>query len=447
METMTTAWVGYISLLIFVLGYSLVVVEEKIHMRKSKPVILAGCLMWLFIGLYESQHGHGNNEAHDYVKHLIAEIGELFFFLLSAMTYINTLAERNVFSSLRSWLLRKGLGFRSLFWSTGLITFFLSPLADNLTSALLMSTVALAVSGGNSKFIVLSFINIVVAANAGGAWSPFGDITTLMVWTSGKVETLQFAYLMIPSLVNWLVPAACMYFFVPNEIPESPSDAIHLKPGAKVIIVMGICTVATAVSFHQFFHLPPFLGMMLGLSALMLFGYYLKCWGDRPKPEKGHLGVIENPEFEGHRRFDIFNKIASVEFDTLLFFFGVLTAVGALQYLGYLALVSKNMYAIIGPTWSNIIVGILSAIVDNIPIMFAVLKMNPEMGVDQWLLVTLTAGVGGSLLSVGSAAGVAVMGVDRKNYTFFSHMKWSWAIGLGYAASILSWYWVTGSLR
>ena len=445
MDTLTTTWVGYVSLIIFVLGYALVVVEEKIHMRKSKPVIFAGCIMWFLIGLYESTNGHSGSHAHDYVKHLIAEIGELFFFLLSAMTYINTLDERNVFKSLRSWLLRKGLGFRALFWSTGLITFFLSPLADNLTSALLMSTVALAVSGGNSRFIVLAFINIVVAANAGGAWSPFGDITTLMVWTSGKVATLQFAYLMLPSLINWIVPATCMFFFLPNEVPEAPSEAIPLKPGAKVIIFLGVSTIATAVSFHQFFHLPPYLGMMLGLSALMLFGYYLKRWGD--KPGEGDLHILESGALSGRPHFDIFNKIATVEFDTLLFFFGVLTAVGALQYLGYLALVSKNLYDTIGPTWSNIIVGILSAIVDNIPIMFAVLKMDPSMGVDQWLLITLTAGVGGSLLSVGSAAGVAVMGVDRKNYTFLSHMKWSWAIGLGYAASILCWYWVTGSFR
>lgn len=445
MQTLTTTWVGYLSLIIFVLGYALVVVEEKIHMRKSKPVIFAGCLMWFCIGLYESQSGHSESHAHDYVKHLIAEIGELFFFLLSAMTYINTLAERNVFNSLRSWLLFKGLGFRSLFWATGAITFFLSPLADNLTSALLMSTVALAVSGGNSRFIVLAFTNIVVAANAGGAWSPFGDITTLMVWTSGKVETLQFAYLMIPSVVNWIIPALCMFFFVPKEIPEAPSEAVHMKPGAKVIIVMGIGTVATAVSFHQFFHLPPFLGMMFGLSALMLFGFYLKRWGD--KPLRKELGIPESVEVQEHQRFDIFNKIATVEFDTLLFFFGVLTAVGALQYLGYLALASKSMYETIGPTWSNIIVGILSAIVDNIPIMFAVLKMDPAMGVDQWLLITLTAGVGGSLLSVGSAAGVAVMGVDRKNYTFLSHMKWSWAIALGYVGSIMAWYWVTDGLR
>lgn len=184
--------------------------------------------------------------------------------------------------------------------------------------------------------------------------------------------------------------------------------------------------------------------MMLGLAALMLFGYYLKRWGDKPLRKK--LGIPEGRELE-HRHFDIFDKIAAVEFDTLLFFFGVLTAVGALQYLGYLALVSKNLYEDIGPTWSNIIVGVLSAIVDNIPVMFAVLKMDPTMGVDQWLLITLTAGVGGSLLSVGSAAGVAVMGVDRKNYTFLSHMKWSWVIALGYAASILSWYWITESLR
>ncbi len=186
------------------------------------------------------------------------------------------------------------------------------------------------------------------------------------------------------------------------------------------------------------------MGMMLGLGALMMFGYYLKRWGD--KPLMNELGNPNNRRGE-NSHFDIFSKISSVEFDTLLFFFGVLTAVGALQYLGYLALASKNLYETIGPTWSNIIVGVLSAIVDNIPVMFAVLKMDPAMGIDQWLLITLTAGVGGSLLSVGSAAGVAVMGVDRKNYTFLSHMKWSWAIALGYAASILCWYWVTGSFR
>ncbi len=439
---MTSAWVGYLALICFVFAYTLVVFEEQVHMRKSKPVIFMGCFMWALIGIYESQNPSGGH-AHEHLKELIGEIGELFFFLLSAMTYINTLDERNVFQALRSWLLRKGMGFKKLFWATGLITFFLSPLADNLTSALLMSTVALAVSGGNAKFIVPAFVNIIVAANAGGAWSPFGDITTLMVWTSGKVETLQFAYLMIPSVINWLIPAAIMYPFVPDEKPEGGKEVVELKPGAKIIICMGIGTVATAVSFHQFLHLPPFMGMMLGLGALMIFGWYLKMWGDKKLLEK--LGIDEDRR--KHKRFDIFKKIEGVEFDTLLFFFGVLSAVGALQYIGYLALVSDNLYATIGPTASNIIVGMLSAIVDNIPVMYAILKMDPTMGLDQWLLITLTTGVGGSLLSVGSAAGVAVMGVDRDNYGFMAHLKWAPAIAVGYFASIGAWWFITASLR
>ncbi|MDA8560298.1 sodium:proton antiporter NhaD [Nitrospinae bacterium] len=437
MNSLTVTWVGYLSLICFCLAYTLVIFEEQIHMRKSKPVILIGCFMWGLIGIYEAQNGGAH--AHDHVKELIAEIGELFFFLLVAMTYINTLDERNVFKVLRSWLLKKGFGFKKLFWATGAITFMLSPLADNLTSALLMSTVALAVSNGNGRFIVPAFVNIVVAANAGGAWSPFGDITTLMVWTSGKVPTMEFSYLLLPSLVNWIIPASIMYFWVPDETPEAGNEEVKFKPGAKVIIGLGIFTVATAVSFHQFLHLPPFLGMMFGLGLLMMMGFYLKRWGEKKHHEK--MGLTEDKK--NHPRFDIFTKVEGVEFDTLLFFFGVLTAVGALQYIGYLALISESMYGNLGATTSNIIVGLLSAIVDNIPVMYAVLKMSPEMGLDQWLLVTLTAGVGGSLLSVGSAAGVAVMGVERKNYNFMSHLKWAPVIALGYMASIGVWYLVT----
>ena len=437
MHSLTATWVGFASIICFCMAYTLVIFEEQIHMRKSKPVILIGCFMWALIGIYEAQHGGGH--AHDHVKELIAEIGELFFFLLVAMTYINTLDERNVFKALRAWLLKKGLGFKKLFWATGGITFLLSPLADNLTSALLMSTVALSVSNGNGRFIVPAFVNIVVAANAGGAWSPFGDITTLMVWTSGKVATMEFSYLILPSIVNWIIPASIIYFAVPDEHPEPDKEEVELKPGAKVIIGLGIFTIATAVSFHQFLHLPPFLGMMFGLGLLMMMGWYLKRWG-----EHKHLVKMGIPDERRDRpRFDIFRKVEGVEFDTLLFFFGVLTAVGALQYIGYLALASESMYGTLGPTTANIIIGVLSAIVDNIPVMYAVLKMSPEMGLDQWLLITLTCGVGGSLLSVGSAAGVAVMGVDRKYYTFMSHLKWAPVIALGYIASIVCWYFVT----
>ncbi|MBC8287049.1 MAG: sodium:proton antiporter NhaD [Nitrospinae bacterium] len=438
---LNSSWAGISALLIFLIAYTFVIFEEKTHLRKSKPVVVGGCLMWMLVGIFEA--GHGTPHSHHYVKELIAEIGELFFFLLAAMTYINTLDERNVFKALRSWLLNKGLGFRQLFWATGGITFCLSPMADNLTSALLMATVTVAVGEGNKKFIVLSFINIVVAANAGGAWSPFGDITTLMVWTSGKIQTNEFIYLVIPSTVNWLVTALIMHPFVPNEKPSGSNEIVHMKPGAKVVIALGISTIATAVSFHQFLGLPPFMGMMLGMGALMVFGHYLKR-----QSQQGYLtSTVEGRAQETKGHFDIFRKIEGVEFDTLLFFFGVLTAVGCLQYIGYLAIASEVVYGQMGPTLSNVLIGVFSAIVDNIPVMYAVLKMDPSMGLDQWLLIILTAGTGGSLLSIGSAAGVAVMGVAREHYTFMSHLKWVPAIALGYFFSIAAWYFVTMPMR
>jgi Na+/H+ antiporter NhaD/arsenite permease-like protein len=316
--------------------------------------------------------------------------------------------------------------------------------ADNLTSALLMATVALAVSGGNKRFIVPSFVNIIVAANAGGAWSPFGDITTLMVWTSGKIHTFEFIYLLIPSIINWFVPAFIMFPFIPEGKPVSIGANVELKPGAKVIMVLGALTIIMAVSFHQFLHLPPFLGMMFGLGFLMFEAYYLNVSGVEAIYLK-KMGIKDDGGVDN--RFNFFKRIEGVEFDTLLFFFGVLVAVGALQYIGYLAVTSDMLYGKMGPTVANIVIGVFSAILDNIPLMYAVLKMDPAMGFDQWLLITLTTGVGGSLLSVGSAAGVAVMGVDRKNYTFMAHLKWAPAIAAGYFAGIGAWWLVTAGLR
>ena len=426
MSSLTASWVGYVSVAGFILAYALVILEEKLHLRKSKPVILIGCLMWALVAGYEASFGGGHAEEH--VKHMLVEIAELFFFVLVAMTYINTLQERMVFDSLKSWLLRKGYGYRQLFWITGVITFFLSAVADNLTSALLMATVVAAVSS-NRAFVVPAFINVIVAANAGGAWSPFGDITTLMVWTAGRVNTLEFMYIFIPSVINWFVPAIIMFFFLPKGKPEGSAEVIKMKPGARIVIFLGFITIATAVSFHQFLHLPPFLGMMTGLGFLMFLGYFLKR---RDHGKAAHLPAGES--------FNIFKKVERAEFDTLFFFFGIITAVGALQYIGYLALLSTGLYGGFGPTYANISIGAISAVIDNIPVMYAVLQMNPAMGLDEWLLVTLTAGTGGSLLSIGSAAGVAVMGVRRDLYTFMSHLKYTPVIALGYICSIIAWW-------
>jgi Na+/H+ antiporter NhaD/arsenite permease-like protein len=421
---------GIYTVLIFLIAYGFVMTEEFTHMRKSKPVILAAGIIWAHASILAQQKGVPTHEMHLAFEHDVKEYAELMLFLLVAMTYINSMSERNVFEALRSWLVRKQFGYRQLFLITGIITFFLSAVADNLTAALLVGAVVMAVGADNEKFVSIGFVNLVIAANAGGAFCPFGDITTLMVWQAEYAEFFDFFKLFVPSVVNYAIPAAIMYWAVPNEQPKETSEAaVQLKPGALIICFMFLCTIGSAVSFKQVLHLPPFMGMMTGLSALMLFGYYLK---------------MQAHKAGDHNGFDIFNKVMHAEWDTLLFFFGVVFAVGGLGYIGYLELLSSAMYDGLGPTTANILVGLISAIVDNIPVMFAVLNMGVDMDLYQWLLVTLTAGVGGSLLSVGSAAGVALMGQSNRKYTFFSHLKWTPAIAAGYAGSIFVHYLING---
>ena len=418
---LTTSYIGIIALIIFVLAYLVVMIEEFSHLRKSKPVIISAALIWGLIGFYYSNLSLDSSVVEHALEHNILEFAELFLFLLVAMTYINTLEERKVFDVVRFQLTSRGYSFRKLFVFTGIITFFLSPIADNLTTALVMCSVLMACGKGNAKFISLGCINIVVAANAGGAFSPFGDITTLMVWQAGIVEFFTFFKIFFPSVINYVIPAAVMYFFIPNEKPEVSSEKVYIKRGGKVIIFLGLLTIFSAVNFHNILHLPPMLGMMFGLGLLGLYSFYIKITHDPSSDDQ---------------KFDFFRNLSRAEWDTLLFFFGVILSVGGLGFIGYLTLVSEFLYIDLGPTLANSIVGILSAIVDNIPVMFAVITMRPEMSTDQWLLVTLTTGVGGSLLSIGSAAGVALMGQARGYYTFFGHLKWTPVIFLGYIASI-----------
>jgi NhaD family Na+/H+ antiporter len=437
---LTASWVGITAVVIFVLAYSLVIAEEFTNLRKSKPVVLAAGLIWGLIGLIYAQNGI-DQLAEEAVREFMVEFGELFLFLLAAMTYVNSMSERRVFEGLRAWLVSRGFGYRRLFLITGIISFFLSPVIDNLTTALVMCAVVMAVGKGNDRFIGLGCINIVVAANAGGAFSPFGDITTLMVWQAGHIEFGTFFALFLPAVVNYGLPAAAMFFAVPNEIPAVPKDKVRIKRGAFAIIGLFGCTIAIAVSFHNFLHLPPFLGMMTGLGLLKLYGYYLKVT-HKPHPnddaEYGQVGDVA--------AFDSFRAVARAEWDTLLFFFGVIMCVGGLGFIGYLASISRWMYMDLGPTIANSLVGVLSAIVDNIPVMVAVLQMEPAMDELQWLLVTLTAGVGGSMLSIGSAAGVALMGQAHGKYTFFGHLKWTPVIAAGFIGSIYVHLWVNSRL-
>ncbi len=447
---LTSSFAGYLSLTIFVVAYIVVMMEEYLKLRKSKPVLLAAGLIWIIIGFTYQEHNL-TEVAKQALEHNLLEYAELLLFLLVAMTYISAMEERRLFDTLQAWMVGKGFNFRSLFWITGILAFFISPIADNLTTALLMCAVVLKVAGSNPKFVNLACVNIVIAANAGGAFSPFGDITTLMVWQAGYVSFSEFIPLFIPSVMNYLVPALIMSYFVPTTQPDTVHQHVELKRGARRIVFLFIMTIATAVAFHAVLHFPPVMGMMMGLAYLQFFGYYLRKTLPNSLAKKKAVAIANNDEGALKRLgsvvpFDVFRRVSHAEWDTLLFFYGVVMCVGGLSLLGYLELASGVMYSQWDPIWANVMVGILSAIVDNIPVMFAVLSMEPQMSMGNWLLITLTAGVGGSLLSIGSAAGVALMGAAHGKYTFFGHLKWMPVIMIGYVVSIAAHLWLNGDL-
>jgi len=447
---LTNSFVGYFSLFIFFIAYIVVMAEEYLHLRKSKPVLVAagiiwGCIAWVYV-----QHGLPD-VAKQTFRHNLLEYAELLLFLLVAMTYINAMEERKLFDALRAWMVNKGLSLKAVFWLSGCLAFFISPVADNLTTALLMCAVVTKVGGDNKRFVAIACVNIVVCANAGGAFSPFGDITTLMVWQSGDIAFSQFFVLFIPSVVNAIIPATIMSLYIEDAHPEPTTEEVEIKRGAFRILGLFLATISLAVLSHSVLHMPPVLGMMTGLGLLQFFGYFLRKTLPSSLAKKRVLAEQNHDQARLHHLgsvvpFDVFSRVAKSEWDTLLFFYGVVLCVGGLGFIGYLGLVSEVMYNQWDVTYANIAVGVLSAIVDNIPVMFAVLSMNPEMSVGQWLLVTLTAGVGGSLLSIGSAAGVAIMGQARGIYTFVAHLKWTPVIALGYIASIMMHLWLNASL-
>lgn len=461
---LTSSWFGYICIALFALAYLLAMVEEVTELKKSKPMVFAASLIWVLIAFVYA--GEDKSELATIAFRMSLEsYAELFLFIMVSMTYLNAMEDRGVFERLRVWLLSKNFSFRQLFWITGFQAFFISSVCNNLTTALLMGSVIIAMGKESRRFITLSCINVVVAVNAGGSFSPFGDITTLLVWQKGVVPFADFFSLLLPAIVNFAVPAAVMHFWIPQEKPAAVEESERMKRGGWVIISLFALTIITATCFENFLDLPPAAGMMMGLTYLTFFSYYMEKIPEHLKEEEDEYVNYSSPENksktlaakpngyidyfapmkEMNRKkryrnidqpFDVFHKVANLEWDTLLFFYGVMMAVSGLSFIGYLEVVSHHLYDVIDPTIANILVGVASAFIDNGTIMLAVLTMAPDISQGQWLLVTLTAGVGGSMLAVGSAAGVGLMGQAKGIYTFTTHLKWMPAIALGYAASI-----------
>lgn len=456
---LTRHFIGYLSLSVTVLAYITAMSEEVIELKKSKPMVLGAAVVWFAICINYALLGDPKPAVAAFESNLLAYV-ELLLFILVSMTYLNAMEERGIFDAFRIWLLNRGYSYRQLFWITGILAFLMATAVSGLAVGLLMGAVVSAVGKHQPKFVAIGCVNIVVAANAGGSFSPLGGISTLFVWQSGIVEFTEFLTLAFPCLINFLVSASIMHFFVPNVHPVVSPRPICLRRGARRIVGLFAVTLAITVSSDIYLKLPPAAGMMAGLALLQFFSFFLsRSAHDAEENEKHHLLYPRTKRLDeitydtyapqpvlseetDDSQYDIFQKIGNLEWDTLLFFYGAMMLIGALGFIGYLDAVAQFLFGRIHPTLANVLIGLSSAFVDNGTLMFAVLSMHPNIPVGQWLLLTLTLGIGGSLLAIGSAPGVGLLGQTKGIYTFGYHLRWFPVILLGYFISIGVHFWV-----
>jgi Na+/H+ antiporter NhaD/arsenite permease-like protein len=444
-------------------------------MSKAKPMVLGSAIIWFAIFIYFSfAYGTAKNVAVIFQSNLTA-YAELFLFITVAMTFLNAMTERGIFDALRIVLTNKHYSYRQLFWITGVLAFVLSLVISSLTVGLLMGYILLQIGKDEPKFVGLAGLNAVVAANAGGTMSPLGGISTFFVWQQNALHFVDFFALTLPCIVNFLVPAAIMHFSVIKGYPSfskkqksalSGADnwMIHssdsevskkekpvLKRGSKRIIFIFILTFTITILSNVFFDMPAIAGMMFGLGVLQSFAYYLtKSENKYAKVNHFLTEYGKQSYFNSQKGFDVFKCIAGVDWDTLLFFYGAMMIVGALSFLGYLDAMAHYLFTEISPTLANIMIGLSSSSIDNGTLMFAVLNMHPNFPHGQWLLLTLTLGVGGSLLAIGSAPALHVLGLmkghmkEGEGYTFTLHLCWIPAILLGFFASIGTLFLING---
>ncbi|MCB0496467.1 MAG: sodium:proton antiporter NhaD [Cyclobacteriaceae bacterium] len=410
-------------IVIFLAGLVAITFENKLEVNKSWIALFIGAIMWIVIAI-----GEDEKALETAIIHESAEIFELIIFLMGAMTIVEMMGHFRFFKWIENKLLSFNISNKQLFWILGFTSFFASGLLDNLTTTLVMIQIGRHLYIKKENF-TLYVINVVIAANAGGAMSPVGDITTIMLWLSGKFTAWQIVlYGFIPSVVAWVVPQIMLtrQIIPENRIGREPKEVLPLQWG---IIFIGLFTFGFAVLVNLF-HLPPFIGILLGMAAAaIVIDYRLKR--GTLKKQAGH----------------IVNIIKTIDMATLNFFIGILLAVGALGHHGILAQVASFIFGDNPGSNPNLIVtghvtlGVISSILDNVPLTAAVIKMLPDgISYSYWVLLAITAGTGGSILVIGSAAGVAAMGQVRE-LTFMEYFKkGTFPAVAGYVMAVAAWY-------
>lgn len=394
--------------LIFIFGYVIITLEHAFNINKAASALLTGVLCWVAY-LFIASDAHLVSE--QLMEHL-GEVSGILFFLLGAMTVVELIDAHDGFRIITNAI--KTTNKRELIWLIGFLTFFLSAVLDNLTTSILMvSLLRTLIKNKNDRWFFLGIV--IIAANAGGAWSPIGDVTTTMLWIGGQITSTNIILkLFIPSLVCLVIPLILISFKmrgnisgeIEAEIKESPAN----KFSRNVIFFTGIGTLLFIPVFKSVTHLPPFMGMLMGLGILWVVSEIIHK--DKDTEDKDALSVVY--------------ALRKVDTPSILFFLGILIAISALQSSGLLAQFATQL----DNTFSNkhiivTIIGLLSAIVDNVPLVAASIGMYDlsQYPTDHsfWEFLAYMTGTGGSALIIGTAAGVAVMGMEK--ITFFWYLK------------------------
>lgn len=448
---------------IFILGYTAIALEHKIHIDKAATALITGVLIWVIfildatniVGALSGSHNwheflsiepHGSEVdfiSHHQLLHHLSEISEIVFFLIGAMTIVEVVDHHQGFSLITRHI--KTTNKLKLMWIIGIIAFFMSATLDNLTTTIVMVTLLRKlIADKKDRWLFVGMV--VVSANSGGAWSPIGDVTTIMLWVKGQITAGNIIKDVIgPSLVSMLVPLAVLSFFLKGNIQrpvdDDSSQMEHAIPEAerKLFFTLGVGALISVPVFKMLTHLPPFMGMLLGLGTLWVFNEI----------------IHRNKPMQTRRNLSVNYIISRIDMPTIMFFIGILLAVGGLQSAGHLALLSQwlddathgNIYII------NLAIGLLSSVVDNVPLVAAAMGMYPiaESAADIaannpfiidgnfWQFLAYCAGTGGSILIIGSAAGVAAMGLEKIDFGWYLKRISIFAL-LGYLSGALTYY-------
>lgn len=410
---------------LFILAYILIAVEHNININKAAIALVAGVFSWMLIMMYTPVHENVNES----LSHHLSEISGILFFLMGAMTIVELIDAHDGFSIITQRL--TGLRSTRLIWILGALTFVLSALLDNLTTTILMvSLLTKLLPAGRLRLLYAGFV--VVAANAGGAWSPIGDVTTTMLWIGGQVSTTQLIQsLLIPSLINLLVPLFILQFIIKREKLYANLDLSEFKTPKKpsadsqLILFMGLAILISVPLFKVFFHLPPYMGMLFGLGIMWCFTEILN--GRREEMDK--------------KNYSVSYALRNIDTSSILFFLGILLCIAALDLSGVLEVMSQHIdQAISNKNTVLLLTGFLSAIIDNVPLVAAYQGMYSlnDFASDSsfWQLLAYSSGTGGSMLIIGSAAGVVAMGIEKITFSWYLK-NMGWMAGLGYLAGFV----------